>query len=41
MKIGNVLRRFFFGVKKAAVLETMTEGQAGHDQKGLAFCFFV
>jgi hypothetical protein len=33
MKIRNIPGRFFFGVEKAAVLEAMTERQAGPNQK--------
>jgi hypothetical protein len=40
MKIGNVPGRFFFGTEKAAVLEAMTEGQTGLDQKRFSVLLF-
>jgi hypothetical protein len=41
-KIQNVAGRLFFGMKKVAILETMTERQAVQDQMSWSvFCFFM
>jgi hypothetical protein len=40
MKIRNIPGRFFFGVEKAAVLETGTKRQTGLDQKGTGVLLF-
>jgi hypothetical protein len=40
MKIRNITDRFFFGMKKAAVFEAGTEGQAGTDKKSPGVLFF-
>jgi hypothetical protein len=40
MKMGNVLRRFFFGLEKAAVFENGTKRQAGTDKVGLGILLF-